>query len=74
MRLSFASVPTAVLAAILLVCATGCLHLGLGTRETHVHDNPGTEARIKGLEARVSNLEQYFQDGTSAPVSEVAIP
>jgi|GEM_PF-4487955 len=46
------------LAAGVLSLGSGCL--SLGGRETHVHDNPETNARISALETRISALEQVI--------------
>jgi hypothetical protein len=55
--------------AWLLAGTTGCL--SLGTKTTHVHDNPETETRISALERRVGTLEQALSGGT---VTSEAIP
>jgi len=51
----------------LLACvAGGCL--SLGGRTTYVQASPETEARIKGLEARIGALEQALATGGIPPV------
>jgi hypothetical protein len=43
---------------LVLGTISGCL--SLGTKTTHVHDNPDTKNRIDAMEQRLSALEQMF--------------
>jgi hypothetical protein len=55
-----------------LIVASGCLSLGLGERNTHIHENPDTTERLHALEQRVQWLEQTLAvppDVNSVPIS-----
>jgi hypothetical protein len=56
-----------VLLAVALLCvAPGCLNLG---GKTYVQESPETEARLAGLETRVSALEHAMATRSTPPIA-----
>lgn len=55
-----------ILAGTTILIASGCL--SLGGRTTYVNESPEMQARIQGLETRVTALEQAFATRSAAPL------